>query len=280
MLVFVVNVVLLFYTWKWFLHNNSTEPLTIDAKLINVGKKLNRMHTTNKHIKKNFQKAITIIFRDFYHFETDLHHSIDSILNLIPNIQILVIYEDEPYPPLSFVCNYTATHSNVKFINLNFDIRKTSKALSPLLLVRTKYVLFVPDSFRFGGRSIIQKMLAEIEKESNTKDVSSSVVTGPSNEIKTNDANIATADQNSDTQNDKTKSTAKLMNKKIVIIPFASNVKTMSNCCRINIDIANWTMEYSVKNDTHHCDMVSSNTNTLLIYYFVVVYFDYTFWQT
>lgn len=258
MLVFVVNVILLFYTWKWFLHSKSTnDTLIIDAKLINAANnKQNRMHSTNKHIKK----AITIIFRDFYHFENDLHHSIDSILNLIPNIQILVIYEDEPYPPLSFVCNYTVTHSNVKFINLNFDIRKTSKALSPLVQIRTKYVLFVPDSFRFGGRAIIQKMLTEIEKDPNGKDASNSaVVTGATNDGKTNDANAASIDrnsENSDGNNDKNKSTGKPMNKKIVIIPFASNVKTMSNCCRINVDIANWTMEYSVKNDTHHCDMV------------------------
>lgn len=257
MLVFAVNVILLFYTWKWFLHSKSdNNTLANDGKFINIANKQTRIHSTNKHIKK----AITIIFRDFYHFENDLHHSIDSILNLVPNIQILVIYEDEPYPPLSFVCNYTATHSNVKFINLNFDIRKTSKALSPLSQIRTKYVLFVPDSFRFGGRAIIQKMLTEIEKDSNVKTAPTSFVTGLQTDDKTNEnANLASIDRNSyniDANNDKSKSAGKLMNKKILIIPFASNVKTMSNCCRINVNIVNWTMEYNVKNDTLNCDMV------------------------
>lgn len=244
-LVFLVNAILLFYTWKWFLsseYNNLSS--TVDTKQTNAA---NKQKDRNKHIKK----AVTIIFRDFYNFENDLHNSIDSILNLIPNIQILVIYETEPYPPLLWVGNYTVAHPNVKFINLNFDIRKTSKALSPLLQIRTKYVLFVPDSFRFGGRTIIQKMLTEIEKESNRND-EKHVVSIATNQIESNDAY---------TTNEKSKMPTKTFHKKIVIIPFASNVKTMSNCCRINIDFKNWTMEYSVQNDTRHCDMVIFNIN-------------------
>lgn len=254
-LVFLVNVILLFYTWKWFQSNESNFlTSTMNTRQLNGSNKhKDRTHTTNKHIKK----AITIIFRDFYHFENDLHHSIDSILNLIPNIQILVLYEEEPYPPLSFVNNYTATHANVKFINLNFDIRKTAKALSSLLQIRTKYVLFVPDSFRFGGRAIIQKMLAEIEKESNKIDSLIITVESTANGKNHDIASNQNIDNNDGfISNDKRKPPQKSLNKKILIIPFASNGKTMSNCCRLNIDIPNWTMEYSVKNDTHHCDMV------------------------
>ncbi|XP_031620717.1 fukutin-related protein isoform X2 [Contarinia nasturtii] len=235
-LVFIVNVILFLYTWKWFVSESNNYSTTVQTKLLKIK---DRAHSTNKHIKK----LITIVFRDFYHFENDLQHSIDSILNQIPNIQIMVLYEDEPYPPLNFVKNYTATHSNVKFINLNFDIRKTSKALSPLSQIRTKYVLFTPDSFRFGGRAIIQKILAEIEKKSNRKNVANS---------RNTDIDASSSDQNinidSLAKNDNSKS--------IIIIPFVSNVASMSNCCRINIDIANWTMEYiSIKNSIHQCDM-------------------------
>lgn len=260
-LVLALNVILIFYTWKWFLSNESTNSSTVDARGGDgqrSGQK-DRTHTTIKHIKK----TITIIFRDFYHFENDLHHSIESILNLIPNIPILVIYEDEPYPPLNFMNNYTVTHPNVKFINLNFDIRKTSKALSPLTQIRTKYILFVPDSFRFGGRGIIHKMLNEIEKKTvnNKKTPSATKSTsedrsGVGTQQQT-DSSSSSSDANAN--NDKNKApmaNTKSQYKKIVIIPFASNVKTMSNCCRINVDTANWTMEYSVKNNTLHCDMV------------------------
>lgn len=270
-LVLAVNVILIFYTWKWFLSGDtSTNPSKTDAKAAHAAghRQKDRAHTTIKHIKK----TITIIFRDFYHFENDLHHSIDSILNLIPNIQIFVIYDAEPYPPLIFINNYTVTHPNVKFINLNFDIRKTAKALMPILQIRTKYALFVPDSFRFGGRAIIQKMLGEMEKKpSNKKDERTASIaldtkahdsTASGDKVVQGQQANHPSDDSTDTitNTDKTKSIAnKTAIKTIIIIPFASNVKTMSNCCRINIDIANWTMEYIVKNDTHHCDMVNFN---------------------
>lgn len=269
-LVLAVNVVLIFYTWKWFLSNESTNPSTVDSKdgSTNGGGQRGgqKAHTTIKHIKK----TITIVFRDFYHFENDLHHSIESILNLIPSIQILVIYEDEPYPPLNFM---NVTHPNVKFINLNFDIRKTLKALSPLTQIRTKYVLFVPDSFRFGGRAIIHKMLNEIEKKTVlSKKVPLNAVATTKSAIEERNNNDAmggqqqtdsssiSSDGNANSKNKSPIINNKSQNKqKILIIPFVSNVKTMSNCCRINVDIANWTMEYSVKNNTLHCDMVRNH---------------------
>lgn len=253
--IFLINLILLYYTCKWFLGNeqnsNSTTILSILSKR---DKQKDRIQSTNKHIKK----TITIIFRDFYHFENDLQHSIDSILNLIPNIQIIIIYDDEPYPPLNFISNYTAAHNNIKFISLNFDIRKTAKALSPIYHVRTKYILFVPDSFRFGGRAIIQKMLKEIttipiEHLPMDGKLNSDLIDSKKEQENSGDSN-----------NGSNKSTSKSSIKKMIVIPFASNVKTMGNCCRIKLDFANWTMEYSVKNDTTDCDMVSCYLLALL----------------
>lgn len=293
-LVFLVNVILLFYTWKWFLSNESNNDASTvsSSKLVNGANR--QKDKTNRHIKK----AITIIFRDFYHFENDLQHSIENILNLVPSIQILVCYEDEIYPPLSFVANYTTTHPNVKFINLNFDIRKTFRAQSPLLQIKTGHVLFVPDSFRFKKdhkdkirSSFFQKILLEIEKESIKNNVVSAT---DSVDVKKSDNNLvgsvtAEEDQNTSLQqgdnidfttiNDKNKVSGKATNRKriaqthsskILVIPFASNVNTMSNCCRINIDIANWTMEYSVRNNTYQCDMVNKLASTQKLFHFLI----------
>lgn len=226
-LVFVINAILLYYTWKLFLKDKSSgyDPSTVTEKTI---RQKDRIQTTNRHIKK----TITIVFRDFYHFENDLQHSIDSILNLIPNVQIVVVYDTEPYPPMSFVANYTAIHPNVKFVNMQFDVKKTARALSPTFQWKTKYALFVPDSVRLGGRTILQKMLKEIERGVTSSENSESIL------------------------------------RKIVVIPFASNVKTMGFCGRIKMDLVNWTMEYAVKNGTDNCDMVkylpfqSSETKT------------------
>lgn len=249
--ILIINIILLYYTCKWFLDTKSNSISMVDKSPLNKkDKQKDRVQSTNKHVKK----TITIIFRDFYHFENDLQHSIDSILNLIPNIQIIVIYDNEPYPPLSFISNYTVTRSNVKFVSLNFDIRKTAKTLAPINLVRTKYILFVPDSFRFGGRAIIQKMLKEMSStEQITETISneSSKINADSSYEKNTQENVKEI-----SGENKSKSLGKSSIRRVVVIPFASNVRTMGNCCRIKFDFMNWTMEYSVKNDTTNCDMV------------------------
>lgn len=258
--IIIVNALLVYYTWKFFLSNANNSLVTQDNSNISDEKRAKeRVQSINKHVKK----AITIIFRDFYNFENDLHHSIENILNLIPNVQILVIYDIEPYPPLDFVQNLTATRTNVKFINLNFDINKSSRALSPIFQIKTKYVLFMPDSVRLGSRTIIQKILREIEKETlantrtenqrhfgvdNSDNQSNRETQGAQS---ANERNNVVMSNNKDNINSNKQST-----RKILIVPFASNVKTMGNCCSIKLDFADWTMHYSVKNGTVNCDMV------------------------
>lgn len=230
-IIIIVNLVLVYLTWKLFMSQNIPS-LFLSGPIDTQKPQQNRIASTNKHIKK----AITIIFRDVYHFDNDLKDSIDSILNLIPNVQILVVYDEEPYPPLSFVANYTATRANVRFINLAFDVTKSVSAFNPIAQIKTKYVLFMPDGVRIGGRSIMQKMLREIERTTDE-------VVGQGNVSGGGDSESGA-------------------NRKIVAVPFASNVKTIGNCCRIQLDFPNWTIEYSVKNGTDHCDMVCTRIDT------------------
>lgn len=220
----LVNVVLIFLFWKFYAISDAYKSQT-DSR-VPANKQIDHIQTTNKHIKK----TVTIVIRDFYDFENDLQRSIDSILGLIPTVQIIVIYNVEPYPPIPFMANYSALYSNVKFIDLSFDVKKTSKSLAPVFVIKTKYTLLLPDSVRLGGRSIIQKMLKEIE----------------------NTAGLADGVRKIDA------TTNKSINRKIVVTPFTSNQKTMGNCCSIRNDYVNWTMEFSVTNDSKNCDMVQA----------------------
>lgn len=256
-LIVAINIFLVFYTWKLFMTTSNafgnlsaSAPMIVtqsamiisgggDAKnTLNDGgggehtqkpiKPKDKIQTANKHIKK----TITIIFRDFYHFDNDLKGSIDGILALIPAIQIFIVYNEEPYPPIDYLANYTTATSknNVKFINLGFDVRKTAKMLSPVYQIKTKYVLLLPDSVRLGGRSIIQKMLKELSSSGD----------GGESSIK----------------DDPKQHNSVKVQKKMLVIPFASNIRTLTNCCQLKLDMANWTLEYSVKNGTNNCDLV------------------------
>lgn len=239
-------MILVYCTWKLFIADSNIQTrwpissVVVDEAQSPAVRARDRLASANKHIKK----AITIVFRDVFHFDNDLKDSIDSILNIISNVQILVVHDDEPYPPLSFVDNYTVTRPNVKFINLGFDIWKSARTLTPIFNIKTKYVLFMPDSVRISGRSIIQKMLREIE----------TAIADGSQVINANEArNAGPIRMGARVDVDDSVAGA---SRKIVVVPFASNVKTMGNCCSIQLDFPNWTIEYSVQNGTTNCDMV------------------------
>lgn len=248
--IIVINVFFVYYTWKLFIatdqnttSNSSQEAAAAAIDLANAAaaattptekpKPKDRIQTANKHIKK----LVTIVFRDFYHFENDLRASIDSILALIPTIQILVVYDDEPYPPLDHITNYTIKN-NLKFLNLGFDVKKSLKSMSPLFHIKTKYALLMPDSVRLGGRQIVQKMLKELG----------------------NNEDAIKPSMNKDGKNEKVdsagdKQTNQKRSKKMLATPFASS-RVILNCCKLKLDLANWTLEYNVKNGSDDCDMV------------------------
>lgn len=251
--IIIINILLVYYTWKYFLTinklnnkdsssgngggNSYNAILPVTQKTI---KQKDRIQTTNKHIKK----SITIIFRDFYNFDNDLKNSIENLVNLIPTIQILLIYDYNLYPPLDYLTNKTVQFkNNIKLINLKFNINKTLRELNPLLLVKTKYCLFLPDSVRINGRNIIQKILREISGSSGSGGFSNN-----------NDISARFSNVNSEKEKEKEKN----IPQKIVVIPFNSNQKKYVSCCEINLDFNNWTIEYNMLNSTvkNNCDMV------------------------
>ena len=259
-LIILIHVLLLYYTWKLFITNDRTNnaAATISGRqhqksdgnlMVATTERIktkDKIQYMNKHIKK----ILTIVFRDFYHFDNDLQASIDSILLLIPNIQIMVVYDEEPYPPMEYMSNYS-TKSNIKIINMGFDIKKSMKL--PILQVKTKYVLLMPDSVRLGGRSIIQKMIRELSQT-----VQTSVSSSNNNNNNKLENSGAAGEKHTKQDNAIVPSIGKEQSSKSLLgIPFASsNIRGVANCCKIKLDFANWMLEYKIKNGSDDCDMV------------------------
>uniref|UniRef100_A0A8D8JBA7 Fukutin-related protein n=1 Tax=Culex pipiens TaxID=7175 RepID=A0A8D8JBA7_CULPI len=279
------NLVVFYYSWKYFLTSTNflaetfgsarvqREPYehagysingeldVVDAdqsavqrdrsrptKLSKFSRIRGRIQNTNKYIRK----SITVVFRDFYDFDNDLLQSIASVNNLIPNVQIFIIAPEIPYPPLDIFTNHGQSasnqstwfekDSNVKFFSLSYDVTKSLKETLPLLQITTKYVLFLPDSVRLNGRSLLSRMLREISNPS-TNDL---LLQQHQNLLlKQNNQAVPAKDQ--------------LLNqkpeRKIIAVPFASNARTAANCCHLQLDLPNWTLEYVTGNETDSCDM-------------------------
>lgn len=188
---------------------------------------------------KHIRKSMTIVFRNFYTFENDIKESIDSILNVIPNIAIVVFLEGIPYPPLVYERNLTAKNEEqtVRFVNLGFDIMKPHQELNPLSAIHTKYALFMPDSVRLSSKNLLQKILREIN--TNSWDGQA--------KPQAKDATATGADE---------------IVRRMIIVPFAGNIKSFVGCTLVQMDLPNWTILYEAVNTTSDkCDLVSYLTN-------------------
>lgn len=218
-----INLLLFIASWKYFgVSENSPESQGLMVEKT-TAKPRDRIQEANKFLRK----SITIIFRDFYHFDNDLKSCIDHLLNLIPGLRILIIADELPYPPMnifasSILSNQTTSGTtliykeNVQFFNLDVDLTKTISERNPLNHIQTKYVLFLPDGFRLSnGRQLFQRLIKSLGQ--NARDKSQ---------------------------------------RKIIVVPFVSNHKDINYCFQINSDVPNWTLEFEVKNKTKNCDMV------------------------
>lgn len=237
--VLILNLLLFFISWKYFLTTDESSLEKAPSELIE--QQLIEKTSTFKPVKidrvqeakKYLQQSLTIIFRDFYHFDNDLKSSIDHLLALVPDLKILIISEDFPYPPINIFTSNVLTNQtikpstliykeNVQFLWLSMDITKTANELNPLNYIQTKYVLFMPDNFKLANaRQMFQRMIKSIANEGfNTR-------------------------------------WGKSLRRKILVVPFSSNQRSINYCFQINSDIPNWTLEYEVKNyTTRSCDLV------------------------
>lgn len=248
---FAANLCLVYFTHKYFAGDSGGPRSHHDTIAVVSPKPLkprDRIQSANRHIKK----MVTIVFRDVYFFDNDIQASIESILALIPSIQIIVIYDEEPYPPLEFVANLTA-RSNVQFVSSAFDVQKTGQTASPLNLIRSRYVLLVPDAFRLGGRSILQKILKEIDR-----DVYESPPPSALRMMKRSEGSVdggVISSISTVTQPPLKLPRRRVPIKRMLYVPFGNNVRHYASCCRMYLGIANWTLEYAHGNGTIGCDM-------------------------
>lgn len=236
LIVVLINLFLFFITWKYFLAtDDSFEKISSSTNAHQENEKMATIKPIKidrvQEAKKFLQHSLTIIFRDFYHFDNDLKSSIDHLLALIPDLRILIISEEYPYPPINIFASHQPTinqttkpstliyKDNVQFHWLSMDITKSASELNPLNYIQTKYVLFMPDNFKLANaRQMFQRMIKSLDNSRS------------------------------------------FVRKKILIVPFSSNQRSINYCFQINSDIPNWTLEYEVKNYTNkNCDLVGKN---------------------
>lgn len=230
-LILLLTALLIFGAWKVLIdiEISPNDNLTsfFSPHLSSENKQTEKPRDRIEEANKLLRKSLTIVFRDFYDFDNDLKSGIEHLITLIPNINILVISDGVPYPPMSIFASSTFPNQtskgstliyreNVKFISLKYDMTKPSIDSDPVSFIQTKYTLLMPDSFRLSnGRQLFQKLIKSLGH-----------------------------------------SQLGLSSRQILVIPFTSNNQLINYCFRLNVDIKNWTLEYEVKNSTNGCNLV------------------------
>jgi len=233
----LANLVFLYYTWNTLLWrrisralSGESQPAEEPPKAAKLSPK-EKLRNANKHIRK----SITIVFYGHYNFEQDLKASIDSILDVIPNMPILVLQDggaEYAYPPVNYERNLTAGEERtVLFQSLSFDVRRTRQELNPLASIRTKYALIMPDGVRLNSKNILQKILREINSMGLPGQPKEQRPPVPPEQLV----------------------------RRMVLVPFAGNLKSFSSCVKMNLDLPDWTLELVATNDTRRCDLVGKN---------------------
>lgn len=114
---------------------------------------------------KHISKMVTVIIREFESLENDVTLTAHSFMNIFPTMQIFILYDELPYPPLDIMTTNNSL-PNVKFVKLMPSLKTAHVETYPLNQIKTKYVLFVPDSTRITSRQSLQIMLSDLHKKS------------------------------------------------------------------------------------------------------------------
>lgn len=157
------NVVLFIYFAVLQHYNFTDRPESDRDHLLEFDKKLQIGENENHSFLRvpfketEIAKFLTIIIREFEDFENNVLSTISHLQKLIKGINIIVISDRLPYPPLTKPRDL----KNVKFVTLNLMLDRSAEEVSVRGLIKTDYVLFVPDGVVISSLQEFYKFLIE-----------------------------------------------------------------------------------------------------------------------
>lgn len=127
------------------------------ASYIYVKNKEHKTEFLNLNATKiDLSQTIAIVIREFEVFENDISDTVQSILNILPNVKIYIICDHIPYPPIQIIDKY---QKNIEIIVLKPSINKPRSFHEPFNLIDKDHILIFPDAVRLQNVTQIYKML-------------------------------------------------------------------------------------------------------------------------
>ena len=117
-----------------------------------------KIQSLNFFKNKNADLAdlVTFVIVDFESFENDVPETVDEICSQTNNINILLITDKLPYPPLQF--KRPVENCHVKIVTTSPDPSKDLFDTRPEFAIGTEYVLVIPDSTRISSQLLLASL--------------------------------------------------------------------------------------------------------------------------
>ncbi|XP_013401515.1 fukutin-related protein [Lingula anatina] len=119
---------------------------------------------TPEHQKRTFDKSFTIIIREFEDFDNTVSEMVAGLLDWSANMDILVVADNPVYPPLNL-----PKSNRVHYTVLNAYPENPSSLFKPERLIRSEYVLFVPDGVVSIPKYSFLQMIQILESASDSR---------------------------------------------------------------------------------------------------------------
>ena len=116
--------------------------------------------------KENVQEVISIIILDFEDFENALVKTTDALQNVLGQVPIYIISNHLIYPPVE-----VDPDSNVHIISLETNLNSNYSSECITHLIRTEFVLILPDASSLESANQIKSFLAFLQFKRATKAV-------------------------------------------------------------------------------------------------------------
>ncbi|XP_041360709.1 fukutin-related protein-like [Gigantopelta aegis] len=116
-------------------------------------------------IQKNTERLVTVIIRDFEEFDNDVVSTVKSFHDLNSLLNVLVICDKLPYPPLLFDKNFD--HSRLQVVSLTMNPLKNLSFTRPETFIHTPYVFIVPDSTKLADMESLYSAISFLKKSVN-----------------------------------------------------------------------------------------------------------------
>ena len=157
-ILFTMFVMFLFYLFKSLPEESSSHIRRhIGGDLKTKAKPIN---------KESLPGLLSIIIIDFEDFDNNIVKTTDAIHDALGDVSIFIISNHLPYPPLKLDPNRAA-----RIVTLDHDLNNNYSAGCTASLIKTEFVLFLPDSSSLEGFNQIKSFLAFLKFKKETKAV-------------------------------------------------------------------------------------------------------------